>query len=157
MKDGMSSQCIVHWNRGDLGPSSWCMTLSIQRWCERINMGLLSRPCSYGQKERAMTTPKEWSTASAHAERMTITAGVTTWVIVWYHSHPHILPFPSQVWCADSGYIYWILALLEVIFSCFNYDTRMFWRTQVIAIQSLDENQNITYWNLFVPSIKILL
>lgn len=60
-------------------------------------MGLLLRQYSYGQKDIAETTPQELSATSTHGERMSITIGVTTWVIFRYHSHPHIHAFSSHV------------------------------------------------------------
>ncbi|KAL2458742.1 Mov34/MPN/PAD-1 family protein [Forsythia ovata] len=69
--------------------------------------------------------------------------GITTRVIGWYHSHPHITVLPSHVdvrtqamyQLLDSGFI-------GLIFSCFSEDAQKVGRIQVIAFQSSDGKQN---------------
>ncbi|MFS7980659.1 putative ubiquitinyl hydrolase 1 [Helianthus anomalus] len=76
---------------------------------------------------------------------MTAETGITTRVIGWYHSHPHITVLPSHVdvrtqamyQLLDSGFI-------GLIFSCFNEDQHKVGRIQVTAFQSLDGKQSNT-------------
>lgn len=94
------------------------------------------------RKDRVETNPEQLAAASAQADRMSFTAGRTTRVIGWYHSHPHITVLPSHVdvrtqamyQLLDSGFI-------GLIFSCFTQDAFKVGRIQVIAFQSLDGKQ----------------
>ncbi|CAA2979104.1 lys-63-specific deubiquitinase BRCC36-like [Olea europaea subsp. europaea] len=105
--------------------------------------GALPQPRSDRRKDRVETNPEQLVAASAYAERMTIATGVTTQVIGWYHSHPHITVLPSHVdvrtqavyQLMDSGFI-------GLIFSCFNEDAQKAGRIQVLAFQSLDGKRN---------------
>ncbi|KAM5578850.1 COP9 signalosome complex subunit 5-like [Rosa sericea] len=95
------------------------------------------------RKDRVETNPEQLAAASAQAERMTISSGITTRVIGWYHSHPHITVLPSHVdvrtqamyQLLDSGFI-------GLIFSCFSEDINKVGRIQVIAFQSSDGKQH---------------
>ncbi|KZV56065.1 hypothetical protein F511_06082 [Dorcoceras hygrometricum] len=105
--------------------------------------GALPQPRSDRQKDRVETNPEQLTAASAQAERMSIATGITTRVIGWYHSHPHITVLPSHVdvrtqamyQLLDSGFV-------GLIFSCFNEDAQKVGRIQVTAFQSLDGKQN---------------
>ncbi|CAA2973316.1 lys-63-specific deubiquitinase BRCC36-like [Olea europaea subsp. europaea] len=105
--------------------------------------GALPQPRSDRRKDRVETNPEQLTAASAHAERVTMATGITTRVIGWYHSHPHITVLPSHVdvrtqamyQLLDSGFI-------GLIFSCFSEDAQKVGRIQVIAFQSSDGKQN---------------
>ncbi|CAA3004376.1 lys-63-specific deubiquitinase BRCC36-like [Olea europaea subsp. europaea] len=110
--------------------------------------GALPQPRSDRRKDRVETNPEQLTAASAQAERVTMATGITTRVIGWYHSHPHITVLPSHVdvrtqamyQLLDSGFI-------GLIFSCFSEDAQKVGRIQVIAFQSSDGKQN----NIFRP------
>nr|GEU37390.1 Lys-63-specific deubiquitinase BRCC36-like [Tanacetum cinerariifolium] len=105
--------------------------------------GALPQPRSDRQKDRVETNPEQLTAASVQAEKMTVETGITTRVIGWYHSHPHITVLPSHVdvrtqamyQLLDSGFI-------GLIFSCFNEDQYKVGRIQVTAFQSLDGKQS---------------
>ncbi|KAK8514324.1 hypothetical protein V6N12_009032 [Hibiscus sabdariffa] len=92
------------------------------------------------RKDRVETNPEQLAAASAQAD---ISLNLTTRVIGWYHSHPHITVLPSHVdvrtqamyQLLDSGFI-------GLIFSCFSEDTNKVGRIQVIAFQSSDGKRN---------------
>ncbi|CAH2035465.1 unnamed protein product, partial [Thlaspi arvense] len=101
------------------------------------------------QKDRVETNPEQLAAASAQADislkRFTAFRFLTTRVIGWYHSHPHITVLPSHVdvrtqamyQLLDSGFI-------GLIFSCFSEDANKVGRIQVIAFQSSDGKPNCT-------------
>ncbi|CAA2999110.1 lys-63-specific deubiquitinase BRCC36-like [Olea europaea subsp. europaea] len=104
--------------------------------------GALPQPRADRRKDRVETNPEQLTAASAQ-HRVTMATGITTRVIGWYHSHPHITVLPSHVdvrtqamyQLLDSGFI-------GLIFSCFSEDARKVGRIQVIAFQSSDGKQN---------------
>jgi BRCA1/BRCA2-containing complex subunit 3 len=49
------------------------------------------------RRDRVETTPEQLAATSQAAARASAATGVTTRVIGWYHSHPHITVLPSAV------------------------------------------------------------
>ncbi|XP_058112887.1 uncharacterized protein LOC131255938 [Magnolia sinica] len=138
-----------------------CLTHSLSTETEEI-MGLLLGDIQYSsngnataliwgaspqtrsdrRKDRVETNPEQLAAASHQAERMTLTTGITTRVIGWYHSHPHITVLPSHVDVRTQA-MYQLLdaGFIGLIFSCFSEDAQKVGRIQVIAFQSLDGKQ----------------
>ncbi|KMZ71525.1 Lys-63-specific deubiquitinase BRCC36 [Zostera marina] len=97
------------------------------------------------RKDRVETNPELLAAASAQADRMTLETGITTRVIGWYHSHPHITVLPSHVDVRTQA-MYQLLdpGFIGLIFSCYSEDAQKVGRIQVIAFQSLDGRQRNT-------------
>ncbi len=49
------------------------------------------------EKDRVEIDPESLSEAMSEAEKLTKETGIITDVVGWYHSHPNITVFPSQV------------------------------------------------------------
>eukprot|EP00294_Goniomonas_avonlea_P001753 CAMPEP_0114550512 /NCGR_PEP_ID=MMETSP0114-20121206/6112_1 /TAXON_ID=31324 /ORGANISM="Goniomonas sp, Strain m" /LENGTH=294 /DNA_ID=CAMNT_0001735289 /DNA_START=8 /DNA_END=892 /DNA_ORIENTATION=- len=97
------------------------------------------------REDRVEIHPEQLAAAAAEAERLTQTLGMTTRVIGWYHSHPHITVLPSHVDVKTQGQ-YQMLddGFIGLIFSVFTQEANKTGRIQVTAFQSLciDENGN---------------
>lgn len=48
-------------------------------------------------QDRVETSPEQMAACSALAEHMSVSTGMPTRVVGWYHSHPHITVLPSHV------------------------------------------------------------
>lgn len=87
--------------------------------------GSVMVPRSDKRPERVEISPEQLITVAERAEEMTSESGQHTRVIGWYHSHPHITPYPSHVDLATQA----TCQLMEkcwvgLIFSVFNTDSR---------------------------------
>lgn len=91
------------------------------------------------RKDRVETSPEQMANCSAIAEELTLTTGVRTRVIGWYHSHPHITVHPSHVDVRTQG-IYQMLdsCFVGLIWSVFNTDhSDESHQVQITAFQSI--------------------
>ncbi|KAJ1474381.1 lys-63-specific deubiquitinase BRCC36-like protein [Baffinella frigidus] len=71
--------------------------------------------------DRVEISPEQLAAASDEAERMSAEMGLTTRVVGWYHSHPHLAVVPSHVDTTHQAmYQQLDSAFVGLIFSCFN-------------------------------------
>eukprot|EP01063_Lacrimia_lanifica_P034787 TRINITY_DN6516_c0_g7_i1.p1 TRINITY_DN6516_c0_g7~~TRINITY_DN6516_c0_g7_i1.p1 ORF type:complete len:338 (+),score=98.59 TRINITY_DN6516_c0_g7_i1:79-1092(+) len=77
------------------------------------------RPRSDKRSDRCEVAPEDQFAATEEAEKLT-QAGLTTKVVGWYHSHPHITCPPSHVDLRTQGHLQALGLGVALIFSVFN-------------------------------------
>lgn len=75
------------------------------------------------KRDRVEIEPEKQVLAATEADRLTIKDGIPTRVVGWYHSHPKITPWPSDVdYRCQQSHELMDKAFIGLIFSVFNYD-----------------------------------
>jgi BRCA1/BRCA2-containing complex subunit 3 len=107
------------------------------------------------RKDRVEISSEQLVSATTKAENITKETGIQSRVIGWYHSHPHISPWPSHVDLnSQSSYQMMEKGFIGLIFSVFNQDSECKGTIEVHGFQSA-KNESGDDEEIQIPVIVI--
>eukprot|EP01080_Neovahlkampfia_damariscottae_P012087 gene12087-5580_t len=107
------------------------------------------------RKDRVEISSEQLVSATTKAENITKETGIQSRVVGWYHSHPHISPWPSHVDLnCQGGYQLMEKGFIGLIFSVFNQDSEYKGTIEVHGFQA-NKNEMNSYEEVPIPVMII--